>query len=348
MKDSIDRRTFLVGTVGIGLAALSGCTASSEPDEPATSELHEHPSDLAGETEEPTANEQTPPGAPAVYMTRSIDSDGLVRAFEALGANLPGTVAVKVSTGEPGSNYLRADLIGDFVRSVSGTIAECNTAYAGPRSDTASHLQLAADHGFTSFSEVDILDADGSISLPVRNGVRLSENLVGANLANYESMIVLSHFKGHHMGGFGGAMKNVSVGVASAAGKCLIHSAGASDTERMLNETPQDSFLEALAESALSVVDYYGDRIVYVNVMNRLSVGCDCQANPPEPTMADIGILSSLDPVALDRACTDLVYAAEDGHDLIERMESRHATYALDHAEAIGVGSQTYELISID
>ncbi|RDB64318.1 ferredoxin [Gordonibacter sp. 28C] len=348
MDNLIDRRTFILGAAAAGIATLAGCsTTDDELDGSEDAPSEPNPPDAA-EQDEAVLDEQAAQEPPRVYLTRSIDPDGLSRAFGALETSLEGPVAVKVSTGEAGSNYLRAELIGSFVQSLDGVITECNTAYAGPRGDTESHLQLAADHGFTSFADVDIMDANGSLSLPVRNGVRLQENLVGANLANYRSMMVLSHFKGHHMDGFGGALKNMSVGIASAAGKCLIHSAGVSDSDRLLDETPQDSFLEALAESALSVADYFEGRIVYVNVMNRLSVGCDCQSYPPEPAMADVGILASLDPVALDRACTDLVYAAEDGQALVERMESRHASYALDHAEAIGVGSQAYTLIDID
>lgn len=263
----------------------------------------------------------------------------------ALNREATGKVAVKISTGEPGSHYLDANLIKDLVQSVDGTIVECNTAYGG---STAYHMQLAEDHGYTAIADVDIMDGNGSVSLPVEGGIRLKENLVGANYKNYDFFIVLSHFKGHRMGGFGGAIKNMSIGIASASGKCLIHSAGVSTTERMLSTTPQDDFLEAMAESAKSVSDDLGEKAVYINVMNQLSVDCDCIAYGAEPSMSDIGILASLDPVALDQACVDLVYAAPDGADLIERMESRHAIHALEHAVEIGFGNREYRLESID
>lgn len=285
---------------------------------------------------------------PAVYMTKDISPEGLMAVYEALGRRTDGNVAVKISTGEPGSHYLDANLIRNLVQSVDGTIVECNTAYGGSRASTAYHMQLAADHGYTDIADVDIMDADGSVSIPVEGGVRLTENLVGESYQDYDFFIILSHFKGHRMGGFGGAIKNMSVGIASASGKCLIHSAGASTTDRLLDSTPQDDFLEAMAEAAKSVADDKGENILYINVMNYLSVDCDCIAHGAEPSMEDIGILASLDPVALDQACVDLVYEAPDGAELIERMESRHAIHALEHAEAIGFGSREYELVSID
>lgn len=285
---------------------------------------------------------------PTVYMTTDISPEGLMAIYNALNREAEGNVAVKISTGEPGSHYLDANLIADLVQDVNGTIVECNTAYGGSRASTAYHLQLAADHGYTAIADVDIMDADGSVSLPVEGGIRLTENLVGASYENYDFFIILSHFKGHRMGGFGGAIKNMSVGIASSAGKCLIHSAGASTTDRMLSATPQDDFLEAMAESAKSVADDLGENILYINVMNHLSVDCDCIAYGAAPSMEDIGILASLDPVALDQACVDLVYAAPDGADLIQRMESRNAIHALEHADAIDFGSREYELVSID
>lgn len=304
-----------------------------------------------GSVDESTAqadeeNSQEEP--PLVFMTKDISPEGLMRIYKALNREAAGKVAVKISTGEPGSHYLDANLIKDLVQSVDGTIVECNTAYGGQRASTAYHMQLAADHGYTAIADVDIMDGDGSVSIPVEGGIRLKENLVGANYKNYDFFIVLSHFKGHRMGGFGGAIKNMSIGIASASGKCLIHSAGVSTTERMLSSTPQDDFLEAMAESAKSVVDDLGENVLYINVMNHLSVDCDCIAYGAEPSMADIGILASLDPVALDQACVDLVYAAPDGADLIERMESRHAIHALEHAAEIGFGNREYQLVSID
>ena len=286
---------------------------------------------------------------PVVYMTTDISPTGLTAVYEALGREAAGEhVAVKISTGETGSNYLRVELIGDFVKRVNGTIVECNTAYGGQRASTAMHYQLAADHGYTAIADVDIMDEEGSMTLPVTNGTVLTENYVGAHLANYDFLVVLSHFKGHAMAGFGGALKNLSIGCASSEGKGWIHSGGTSTTNIWGGK--QDAFLEAMAEAACSVVDYFGngERALYINVMNRLSVDCDCDGNPSEPDMHDIGILASLDPVALDQACVDLVYAAEDGASLIRRMESRNGLHTLEHAEEIGFGSRSYELVSLD
>lgn len=287
--------------------------------------------------------------APIVYMTSDISSEGLTAVYRALGREAAGeNVAVKISTGEPGSNYLRVELIGDLVQSVNGSIVECNTAYGGQRASTAMHYQVAEDHGYTSIAKVDIMDENGSLSLPVEGGTVLKENYVGANLANYDFLVVLSHFKGHAMAGFGGALKNLSIGCASAEGKSWIHSGGTSMTSPWGGE--QDAFLEAMAEAAKSVVDYFGDgeRCIYINVMNRLSVDCDCDGSPAEPDMHDIGILASLDPVALDQACVDLVYASPDGASLIRRIESRNGIHTLEHAADIGFGSRAYTLTSID
>lgn len=286
--------------------------------------------------------------APAVYITTEISPEGLNKVYEALGRKPEGKVAVKLSTGEAGNtHYLSPALIKDLVQSVDGTIVECNTAYGGSRASTAMHRQVAEDHGFTAIAEVDIMDEFGSMSIPVANGVHLTEDLVGANLEKYDSMMVLSHFKGHAMGGFGGAIKNISIGVGSSEGKNLIHTAGASRTTFMGGD--QDDFLESMAEAAGAVIDYMGEEnMLYISVMNHLSVDCDCSGNPAEPDMHDIGILASLDPVALDQACVDLVYSAPDGESLIERMESRNGIHTLDYAEELGVGSQEYELISVD
>lgn len=292
---------------------------------------------------------QDAPQAPVVYMTTDISPAGLMAVYEALGREAAGEhVAVKISTGETGSNYLRAELIGDFVQHVGGTIVECNTAYGGQRASTAMHYQLAADHGYTAIADVDIMDEDGSMTLPVPGGTVLTENYVGAHLADYDFLVVLSHFKGHAMAGFGGAVKNLSIGCASSEGKGWIHSGGTSKTSFWGGE--QDAFLEAMAEAASSVVDYFGhgEQALYINVMNRLSVDCDCDSSPSEPDMHDIGILASLDPVALDQACVDLVYAAEDGASLIRRMESRNGLHTLEHAEEIGFGSRSYALVSLD
>ena len=285
-------------------------------------------------------------GSPVVYMTEDISAEGLMAVYEALEWVPSGNVAVKLSTGEPpASNYLRPELIGDLVQAVGGTIVECNTAYGGSRAETAMHYQVAEDHGFTAISDFQILDEEGSMTLPVTGGTRLTENYVGAHFSDYDSYLVLSHFKGHAMAGYGGAIKNISIGLASSEGKNWIHSGGTSLTSF---GGEQDPFLESMAEAGKSVADALGDRIVYVNVMNRLSVDCDCDGNPAEPDMHDIGILASTDPVALDQACIDLVYNAEDGQSLINRIESRNGLHTLEHAQEIGLGSRTYELVSID
>ena len=286
--------------------------------------------------------------APVVYMTADISPEGLMAVYEALGREAAGeNVAVKISTGETGSNYLRPELIGDFVQAVNGTIVECNTAYGGQRASTAMHYQLAEDHGYTAIADVDIMDENGSMTLPVEGGTVLTENYVGANLANYDFLVVLSHFKGHATAGFGGAIKNLSIGCASSEGKAWIHSGG---TGGSMWGGEQDAFLEAMAEAAKSVVDYFGDgeRALYINVMNRLSVDCDCDGSPAEPDMHDIGILASTDPVALDQACIDLVYAAEDSASLVQRIESRNGLHTLEHTQDIGFGSREYALVSID
>ena len=286
--------------------------------------------------------------SPVVYMTTDISPAGLMAVYEALGREAAGeNVAVKISTGETGSNYLRPELIGEFVQAVNGTIVECNTAYGGQRASTAMHYQLAEDHGYTAIANVDIMDENGSMTLPVEGGTVISENYVGANLANYDFLVVLSHFKGHAMAGFGGAIKNLSIGCASSEGKAWIHSGG---TGGSMWGGEQDAFLEAMAEAAKSVVDYFGngERALYINVMNRLSVDCDCDGSPAEPDMHDIGILASTDPVALDQACIDLVYAAEDSASLVQRIESRNGLHTLEHTQDIGFGSREYTLVNID
>ena len=280
-----------------------------------------------------------------VYFTADISPAGLMAVYKALGQQPSGKVAVKISTGEPpNSNYLRPALIKDLVQSVKGTIVESNTVYGGKRANTAVHKQTAKDHGFTDIAAVDILDENGSISLPVRGGARLRENFVGAHFTNYDYYVVLSHFKGHGMGGFGGAIKNISIGIASSEGKSWIHTAGKSKSGF---SGDQNAFLDSMAEAGKSVVDSLNGKILYINVMNRLSVDCDCNGNPTAPDMHDIGILSSLDPVALDQACVDLVYAAGDGKSLIQRIESRNGVRTIDHGAEIGLGSKTYELIKL-
>ena len=280
-------------------------------------------------------------GTPVVYMTREITPEGLMAVYQALQWEPQGRVAVKLSTGEPpASNYLRPELIAGLVQSQNGT------AYGGSRAETAMHYQVAEDHGFTAIADFQILDEEGSMTLPVQGGTRLSENYVGAAFEDYDSYLVLSHFKGHSMAGYGGAIKNISIGLGSSEGKAWIHSAGSSRTNPWGGD--QDAFLESMAEAGKSVSDYLGDQIVYINVMNRLSVDCDCDGNPAEPDMHDIGILASTDPVALDQACIDLVYGAEDGQSLVNRIESRNGLHTLEHAQQIGLGSRSYELVSID
>lgn len=287
--------------------------------------------------------------APVVYMTRNISPKGLLAIYEALNWKPEGNVAVKLSTGEPpASNYLRPELIKDLVQSVNGTIVECNTAYGGSRADNEKHYKVAKEHGFTEIAEVKILDENGSMTLSVTGGRRLTENYVGVDFPAYKSYLILSHFKGHAMAGFGGAIKNISIGIGSSKGKCWIHSGGTSLTDIWNGE--QNAFLEAMAEAGKSVTDYLGDRIVYVNVMNRLSVDCDCDGHPAEPEMQDVGVLASTDPVALDQACVDFIYEQKDGDGaaLVERIESRNGLLTLEHAEEIGLGSRTYNLVNID
>lgn len=304
---------------------------------------------LSSSCAQDAAKEETP----KVYLFKEISAENLVKIYEALGREATGKVAVKLSTGEPGGhNYLQPALIKDLVQRVNGTIVECNTAYKGKRADTESHRKAAEDHGFTAIAPVDIMDAEGEVALPVEGGRHLKENYVGKSYPEYDFTVVLSHFKGHAMGGFGGAIKNISIGIASADGKTWIHTAGKTRNPNELwsNLPEQDDFLESMAEAAKAVADHCGDRILYISVANNLSVDCDCDSSPEDPTMGDIGILASLDPVALDKACTDLVRASEDHGKihLIERIDSRHGMHTLDHAEAIGLGSQTYELVQLD
>lgn len=286
---------------------------------------------------------------PVVYFCPRITADNLIQVYRALGREAKGRVAVKLSTGEAGNpNHLSVDLIKKLVHQVDGTIVECNTAYEGRRCNAADHMQTAAEHGFTAIAEVDIMDAQGSIELPVAHGKHLKRNLVGRNWRNYDFTMVLSHFKGHPMAGFGGALKNVAIGMASAEGKALIHTAGQSNQVPVdwENEPPQDDFLESMAEACESVFDRAGDNILFISVANNLSVDCDCVAEPEPIKMKDIGILASLDPVALDSACVDMVYKSDDPGKvhLIERMESRNATHLLDYAEQLGMGTRQYEL----
>lgn len=291
-----------------------------------------------------------------VYFTKDISPASLVKIYKALGKEARGRVAVKISTGEAGGhNYLKPALIKDLVKQVDGTIVECNTAYGGSRSTTEGHLKVARDHGFTSIAKVDIMDAEGNMKIPVRDTTHLKYNLVGSHLRNYDFMVNLAHFKGHAMGGFGGVLKNQSIGVASADGKAYIHTAGKkqSPAELWSNLPAQDYFLESMAASAQAVADYFKGNIVYINVMNNMSVDCDCDSHPADPVLKDMGIMASLDPVALDKACLDKVFShtsqpGDDARPLIQRINRQHGTYIVDYAEKIGAGTRAYTLINID
>lgn len=292
-----------------------------------------------------------------VYFTSDISPESLVSIFKALEVTPEGNVAVKISTGESSrSNHLRPGLIGNLVKDVKGTIVECNTAYGGNRSNTASHRRAIEQRGYGDIATVDIMDEEGGMDLPMQDTKWFSENIVGSHLANYDFMINLAHFKGHAMGGFGGVLKNQSIGIATPDGKTRIHTAGAYSDPRYVFQQPhgQDAFLESMAGAAQAVHDYFKSKkgIVYINVMNNLSVDCDCDGNPSAPQMKDIGILASLDPVALDKACLDLVFNHESSADdnsqpLIQRIDGRHGTHIIDYAEQIGLGTKNYDLLDI-
>lgn len=288
-----------------------------------------------------------------VYFTREITPKNVVKMYQKLNKELPGKVAVKVHSGEEGNqNYLHPEFMKQMVENVKGTIVECNTAYEGERNTTDKHQKLMEKHGWSKYFDVDILDAEGEDKvLEIPNGKVIKKNYVGKNINNYDSMLVLSHFKGHPMGGYGGALKQLSIGVASSEGKCWIHSAGKTKDQTILwdNIAEQDEFLEAMADSASSVVNYFKDKIAYINIMCNMSVDCDCCSVAEDPCMKDIGILASLDPVAIDQACIDLVKNSNDegkAH-FLERVESRHGTHTIDAAEELGFGTKEYELIEL-
>ncbi|HIU22759.1 MAG TPA: DUF362 domain-containing protein [Candidatus Fimihabitans intestinipullorum] len=289
-----------------------------------------------------------------VYFIREITPGNIIKAYEALGKNLEGNVAVKMHSGEQGNqNYLRPEFVQDVIHHVNGTVVECNTAYEGARNSTEKHKKLIEEHEWNKYFPFDLLDAEGpDMELEIPNGKVLKKNYVGKNLANYNALLVLSHFKGHAMGGYGGALKQLSIGCASSHGKTLIHTAGVTDDQKVLfqNLPEQDRFLEAMADAAKSVVDYFKGNAIYINVMKNISVDCDCDAHASAPCMQDIGILASLDPVAVDQACLDLVYQSNDpGKDkLIERIESRHGVHTIESAYDLGVGNREYELVQID
>lgn len=282
-----------------------------------------------------------------VYFTKEITPENMIRMYEVLGITLPGKTAVKLHSGEVGNqNFIRPPFLKPVIDHVNGTIVECNTAYEGKRNTTKAHWETMKLHGWTEIADVDIMDEDGEIELPVTKGRRIQKNYVGNHLSQYDSMLVLSHFKGHPMGGFGGALKNISIGIASSHGKAYIHGAG---REEEIWTADHDSFLESMADAAQSVVQYFAGKMAFINVMCNMSVDCDCCAKAEDPKIGDIGILSSLDPVALDQACLDLVYRSDDpGRDhLIERIESRNGIHTVEAAAALGTGSREYELIEL-
>ena len=284
-----------------------------------------------------------------VYFSKVITPERILELYNAVGYKLEGNVAIKVHSGEKGNqNFIKPEEWKPIIDHVGGTVVECNTAYNGARNTTKLHLETLRDHGWSTSFKIDLLDAEGpDLVLDIPNGKKIKKNYVGKNIANYDSMLVLSHFKGHPMGGYGGAIKQLSIGVASSYGKKYIHGVG--DVDNFWG-SDHDSFLEAMADAATTVVDFFKGNIVYINVMKNMSVDCDCCAKAEDPCIADIGVLASLDPVAIDKACLDLVYACDDknkGH-LIERIESRNGAHTIDTAEELGLGSKAYELIILD
>ena len=283
-----------------------------------------------------------------VYFSRTITPDAVLRLYKLVGKELPGKVAVKVHSGEKGNqNFLHPDFWKEIIDYVGGTVVECNTAYEGARNTTPKHLALLEDHGWNRYFTVDLLDAQGpDLELPIPGGKVIHKNFVGKDIANYDSMLVLSHFKGHPMGGYGGALKQLSIGVASAYGKAYIHGAG---NPKQMWTADHDSFLESMADAASSVVEYFKGNAVYINVMKNMSVDCDCCAVAEDPCLADMGVLASTDPVAIDQACIDLVYGCDDpgkAH-FLERVESRNGVHTIESAAALGIGSREYELVEV-
>lgn len=285
---------------------------------------------------------------PIVYFTRNITPENILMIYDRLGIKLEGRVAIKLHSGETGNqNFLRPEFFKPIIDAVGGTVVECNTAYDGTRNTTAAHYKTMEEHGWSKYFNVDIMDEEEEIVLPIIGGKHLTENFVGEHFNNYDSMLVLSHFKGHPMGGFGGALKNISIGIASSHGKAHIHGVG--EVEKIWT-ADHNSFLECMAEAAKSIMDVMAGKIAFINVMKNMSVDCDCCAVAADPKIGDIGILASLDPVAIDKACVDLVYASNDigKADLIERIESRNGIHTVDAAADLGVGSMDYELIEIE
>lgn len=332
------KKTILALAFGAALASLtascSGAKANAETS--------------ATNTDTTSANEIA-----TVYYIKDITPENMVKIYEALGRKPQGKVGIKISTGESKkSNQLDTALISDFVRAIGGNFIECNTAYAGNRNTTEKHYQTAKEHGYVDLAGVDIMDGEGEVDIPVEGGKYLNKDIVGKNFLNYDFIAVLSHFKGHQMGGFGGALKNISIGIASSNGKAYIHSAGKTQNADSIWScvAKQDAFLESMADACKGVIDHIGkDKMIYINVANNLSIDCDCNGNPAAPEMKDLGILASLDPVALDRACVDMVLNSDDpgkAH-LIERMNKMHGPLILDAAELLGIGSQKYNLIEL-
>lgn len=333
----------------LSAAALSmfiiGCTSTAQ-NEKSTEQTSEQ------------TTEQQSEKVPTVFMTSEINANTLVKIYEALGVKPQGRVAVKISTGESEkSNQLSPELIKELVNQVNGTIVECNTAYAGTRNTTESHEKEIDKRGYRNIATVDIMDAEGEMKLPVRDTTYMKYNIVGSHLANYDFMINLAHFKGHQMAGFGGVLKNQSIGVASSNGKAYIHSNGITDKAANLWENVfpenQDKFVECMATAAAAVADYFKGKIIYIAVMNNISIDCDCNGNPAPPELKDMGILASTDPVALDQACIDMVYnhknvEGDDATSLIKRIEQQHGLHILDHAEKIGLGSRKYKKQLLD
>ena len=332
-------------------AVLLSASTCSDKKKEAAKQQDETPAVVVPSTPEPD------PAAPTVYFTSSITPEGLVSIYEALGVQAGGRVAVKISTGESSeSNHLRPEFIKHLVQKVGGTLVECNTAYGGNRATTEKHLEAIAERGYNEIATVDIMDAEGSIDIPVADDKWIKFDRVGSHLQNYDFMINLAHFKGHAMGGFGGVLKNQSIGVASSAGKVYIHTAGKRFSGPIFGTNSQDSFLESMAAAAQAVHNYFkqeGRNIVYINVMNNMSVDCDCDGSPAAPRLKDIGILASIDPVALDQACLDLVFnhtdaAGDDSKPLQERINRQHGTHITEYAEQIGLGSRKYNIVNID
>lgn len=288
-----------------------------------------------------------------VLFTKELSPDGLVKIYKELGKELSGKVAVKLHSGEDGNqNYLKPEFVRDLIEYVNGTVVECNTAYAGARNTTEKHTELMEKHGWSRYFDVDIMDAKGDMVLDIPNGKVIHKNYVGKDISNYDSMLVLSHFKGHPMGGYGGALKQLSIGVASSAGKAYIHSAGKVTDQNVLwdNIPEQNLFLESMADAASSVVRYFDGNMVFINVLCNMSVDCDCCAVAEDPCLKDIGILASLDPVAIDEASIDMVRKSDDPgmEHFMERVNSRNGLHTIDEAEKLGIGSKEYELVDID